>query len=47
LALNAPIGAAHAGEAGKGFAVVADEIRVLAENRRETAGSIQISVLLR
>lgn len=41
LALNASIEAARAGEAGKGFAVVADEIRVLAENSRETASSIQ------
>ncbi len=41
LALNASIEAARAGEAGRGFAVVADEIRVLAENSRETANSIQ------
>lgn len=41
LALNASIEAARAGEAGKGFAVVADEIRVLADNSRETANSIQ------
>ena len=41
LALNASIEAARAGEAGKGFAVVADEIRQLADNSRETAGSIQ------
>ena len=41
LALNASIEAARAGEAGKGFAVVADEIRVLADNSRETASSIQ------
>ena len=41
LALNASIEAARAGEAGKGFAVVADEIRVLAENSKETANSIQ------
>jgi len=42
LALNASIEAARAGEAGKGFAVVADEIRVLADNSRETANSIQV-----
>lgn len=41
LALNASIEAARAGEAGKGFAVVADEIRVLADNSRDTASSIQ------
>ena len=41
LALNASIEAARAGEAGRGFAVVADEIRVLADNSKETAGSIQ------
>ena len=41
LALNASIEAARAGEAGRGFAVVADEIRVLADNCRETANSIQ------
>ncbi len=41
LALNASIEAARAGEAGKGFAVVADEIRILAEQSRSTANSIQ------
>ncbi len=41
LALNASIEAARAGEAGRGFAVVADEIRILADNSKETAGSIQ------
>lgn len=41
LALNASIEAARAGEAGRGFAVVAEEIRVLADNCRETANSIQ------
>lgn len=41
LALNASIEAARAGEAGKGFAVVADEIRMLADNSRDTANSIQ------
>lgn len=41
LALNASIEAARAGEAGRGFAVVAEEIRVLADNSKETAGSIQ------
>lgn len=41
LALNASIEAARAGEAGKGFAVVADEIRILADDSRETANSIQ------
>lgn len=41
LALNASIEAARAGEAGKGFAVVAEEIRILADNSKETANSIQ------
>ena len=41
LALNASIEAARAGEAGRGFAVVAEEIRVLADNCRQTANSIQ------
>ena len=41
LALNASIEAARAGEAGRGFAVVAEEIRVLADNSRQTANSIQ------
>lgn len=41
LALNASIEAARAGEAGKGFAVVAEEIRMLADNSKQTAGSIQ------
>lgn len=41
LALNASIEAARAGESGRGFAVVAEEIRVLADNSKETAGSIQ------
>lgn len=41
LALNASIEAARAGEAGKGFAVVAEEIRVLADNSRTVANSIQ------
>lgn len=41
LALNASIEAARAGEAGRGFAVVAEEIRVLADNSRNTANSIQ------
>ena len=41
LAINASIEAARAGEAGRGFAVVAEEIRVLADNSKETAGSIQ------
>ena len=41
LALNASIEAARAGESGRGFAVVAEEIRVLADNSRETANSIQ------
>lgn len=41
LALNASIEAARAGEAGKGFAVVAEEIRLLADNSKHTANSIQ------
>ncbi len=41
LALNASIEAARAGEAGRGFAVVAEQIRLLADNSRNTANSIQ------
>lgn len=41
LALNASIEAARAGEAGRGFAVVAEEIRKLAEQCKDSAGSIQ------
>ncbi len=41
LSLNASIEAARAGEAGRGFAVVADEIGALADNSKNTAGTIQ------
>lgn len=40
LSLNASIEAARAGEAGKGFAVVAEEISHLADQSKESAGSI-------
>lgn len=45
LALNASIEAARAGEQGKGFAVVANEVRVLAEQSKETAETIQQTIV--
>jgi methyl-accepting chemotaxis protein len=44
LALNASLEGARTGEAGKGFALVANEMRRLAENTKESVGSIKLLV---
>lgn len=44
LALNASLEGARTGEAGKGFALVANEMRRLAENTKESVGSIKMLV---
>lgn len=44
LSLNASIEAARAGEHGRGFAVVAEEIRILADQSKESANTINTIV---
>lgn len=44
LALNASLEGARTGEAGKGFALVANEMRRLAENTKDSVGSIKVLV---
>jgi methyl-accepting chemotaxis protein len=44
LALNASIEAARAGEEGKGFAVVATQVRELANQSKQSAGSISLLI---
>ncbi|AWV88815.1 methyl-accepting chemotaxis protein [Bradymonas sediminis] len=44
LALNASLEGARTGEAGKGFSLVANEMRRLAENTKESVGSIKLLV---
>ncbi|MBU9710242.1 methyl-accepting chemotaxis protein [Evansella tamaricis] len=45
LSLNAAIEAARAGEHGKGFAVVADEVRLLADKSKESAVTIEKTIV--
>jgi methyl-accepting chemotaxis protein len=44
LALNASLEGARTGEAGRGFTLVANEMRRLAENTKESVGSIKVLV---
>lgn len=44
LSLNASIEAARAGEQGKGFAVVADEVKSLAEEIKNLAAAVDVSI---